>query len=73
MKLKIFQIILVLVMILTICSCAEQGAPGLNGKSAYELAVENGFNGTVTEWLESLKGEQGIQGEQGEKGDDGVC
>ena len=25
------------------------------GKSAYEIAVENGFEGTVTEWLESLK------------------
>lgn len=27
------------------------------GKSAYEIAVENGFEGTVVEWLESLKGE----------------
>ncbi|MEX3745306.1 MULTISPECIES: phage tail protein [Lysinibacillus] len=30
-------------------------------KSAYELAVENGFEGTMEEWIESLKG---IQGEQ---------
>lgn len=28
-----------------------------DGKSAYDLAVENGFVGTVTEWLDSLKGE----------------
>ena len=27
-----------------------------NGKSAYELAVDNGFEGTEEEWLESLKG-----------------
>lgn len=27
---------------------------GLNGLSAYELAVQNGFSGTVEEWLESL-------------------
>lgn len=27
------------------------------GKSAYEIAVENGFEGTEMEWLESLKGE----------------
>lgn len=27
----------------------------LAGKSAYELAVEDGFEGTLTEWLESLK------------------
>ena len=26
------------------------------GKSAYEVAVENGFIGTETEWLLSLKG-----------------
>ena len=30
---------------------------GIQGKSAYEIAVENGFQGTETEWLESLKGE----------------
>lgn len=36
------------------------------GKSAYEIAVINGFDGTEEEWLESLKGEQGIQGIQGE-------
>ena len=27
-----------------------------NGKSAYELAVQEGFEGTISEWLESLKG-----------------
>lgn len=29
---------------------------GKDGKSAYEIAKENGFNGTEQEWLESLKG-----------------
>jgi len=33
------------------------GINGTNGKSAYEIAVENGFDGTVAAWLESLKGE----------------
>ena len=28
---------------------------GENGKSAYELAVENGFEGSVEEWLKSLQ------------------
>ena len=28
----------------------------INGKSAYELAVENGYTGTLSQWLESLKG-----------------
>ena len=27
-----------------------------NGKSAYEVAVDNGFTGTQAEWLASLKG-----------------
>lgn len=30
-----------------------------NGLSAYEIAVKNGFEGTETEWLDSLKGEVG--------------
>lgn len=35
---------------------ALQGAGALTGKSAYEIAVENGFSGTPAQWLESLKG-----------------
>ena len=38
---------------------------------AYGVAVKNGFEGTVEEWLASLKGEKGEQGEKGEKGDKG--
>lgn len=45
---------------------------GVNGKSAYEIAVENGFEGTEEEWLESLKGETGSQGPQGETGPAGA-
>lgn len=41
----------------------QQGEPGQNGKNAYQIAVENGFEGTEEEWLESLKGESGIVGE----------
>ena len=35
------------------------GGSGTAGKSAYEIAVDNGFVGTETEWLESLKGADG--------------
>lgn len=31
--------------------------PSVTAKNNYDLAVENGFVGTVSEWLESLKGE----------------
>ena len=37
----------------------------------YELACDNGFSGTVQEWLASLKGDQGDQGIQGETGAQG--
>ena len=37
------------------CSGATgaKGDDGANGKSAYELAVENGFEGTLEQWLAS--------------------
>lgn len=41
---------------------------GPQGKSAYDLAVENGFIGTMEEWIESLKGMQGPQGPEGPPG-----
>lgn len=34
----------------------------INGKSAYELAVINGFRGTEKEWLDSLEGVDGKDG-----------
>lgn len=37
----------------------DNGAPGQNGKSAYEIAVDNGYQGNETEWLASLKGKDG--------------
>ena len=43
-----------------------------NGLSAYELAVNNGFSGSQSEWLASLIGEAGKQGERGDKGADGL-
>lgn len=55
----------------------KDGADGKDGKdglSAYELAVENGFVGTATEWLESLRGadnKDGLPGKDGKNGVDG--
>lgn len=47
------------------------GGSGRDGKSAYEIAVDNGFAGTVSEWLQSLHGDKGDPGIQGELGKDG--
>ena len=49
----------------------QAGANGKDGRSAYEIATENGFVGTVAEWLESLKGRNGIDGKDGLPGKDG--
>ena len=49
----------------------QAGANGKDGRSAYEIAIENGFVGTAAEWLESLKGRDGIDGKDGLPGKDG--
>ena len=36
-----------------------KGERGIQGYSAYEIAVRNGYEGTEQEWLLSLKGEPG--------------
>lgn len=42
----------------------------INGKSAYEIAVDNGFEGTEQEWLESLHGKNGDDGYTPARGTD---
>jgi hypothetical protein len=41
------------------------GAGALKGKSAYEIAVDQGFQGSESEWLKSLEGEAPYIGENG--------
>lgn len=54
------------------------GRDGVNGASAYEIAVQHGYGGSETAWLESLhgadgaKGDTGAAGAKGEKGDTGA-
>ena len=60
---KIFKNILALscagVMVFGLSSCFQEEQKSL---TAYELAVENGFQGTEKEWLASLKGSDGDDG-----------
>ena len=72
MKKRMFLIVAVMLIFvcavcMTACSNKESG-----GKSAYELAVENGFQGTVEEWLDSLKGTNGKDGVDGKNGTNGI-
>ena len=43
----------------------NDGKDGSDGKSAYELAVENGYEGTLEQWLNSLHGLDGTDGSNG--------
>ena len=52
-----------------------QGIPGEKGDtglSAYESAINHGFEGTELDWLESLRGPQGLQGVRGPQGEQGI-
>ena len=51
---------------------ASSGGGGADGKSAYEIAVEEGFEGDKKAWLESLKGDTGPAGADGKPGADGA-
>ena len=46
----------------------DKGDPGPKGKSAYEVAVDTGYVGSESEWVESLQGEPGRPGPQGSPG-----
>lgn len=50
----------------------SDGTNRTNGKSAYQVAVDEGFVGTEAEWLASLVGEKGEDGADGTNGSDGV-
>lgn len=45
-----------------------KGDDGADGKSAYQVAVANGFVGSQTEWLDSLVGTNGNNGSDGADG-----
>ena len=47
------------------------GEKGSDGKSAYQIAVEQGYQGSESDWLSSLKGDKGDKGNTGAKGNPG--
>lgn len=50
----------------------RDGKDGRDGKSAYQVAVDNGFIGTESEWLALLKGDAGDKGDKGDVGGQGI-
>ena len=51
---RIIAFILPLLLLLSLASCSIGGKG--NGLSAYDIAVENGYKGDESSWLETLKG-----------------
>ena len=47
------------------------GEKGSDGKSAYQIAVEQGYQGSESDWLSSLKGDKGEKGNTRAKGNPG--
>ena len=43
----------------------EDGVDGVDGKSAYQIWLDNGNTGSINDFLESLKGPKGDKGEDG--------
>ncbi|MDY2850778.1 MAG: collagen-like protein [Candidatus Borkfalkiaceae bacterium] len=84
---SVLFVVLTCSVILFVGSCDVVLTPdeGKTGKSAYDIWLDNGYEGSETDFLEWLRGlgtrgekgdtgaqgEQGIQGEKGEKGDRG--
>lgn len=71
---KIIAILCAVMMALMLCcftACGEPPKDGVDGKSAYEIWLDNGHSGTQSDFLEWLKGGKGDTGLQGEKGDTG--
>lgn len=50
----------------------DNAVQGADGASAYEIAVEHGYEGSETDWLASLHGADGTNGTNGEDGIDGI-
>lgn len=64
-KLVIFVITLTVILAVSFGSSCLLGNSSSAGLSAYQIAVQNGFSGTETEWLESLKGKNGADAKPG--------
>ena len=56
---KFWKVIAAIGLSAALCVPLAACGEAQNGKSAYEIAVENGFEGSEAEWLESLKGANG--------------
>ncbi|MBQ4120958.1 MAG: trypsin-like peptidase domain-containing protein [Clostridia bacterium] len=60
---KILSLAFAFLFLISALSLFSACQNGQNGLSAYDIAVQNGFEGSEAEWLDSLRGEDGKDGE----------
>ena len=53
-------------------STGRQGPPGPNGKTAYQVWLEEGYTGSESDFFAFLKGVKGDKGDKGGQGDRGL-
>ena len=70
---KLFLALALVLTLVTLASCSFVSSLLPQPKSAYEIAVENGFTGSEAEWLASLKGNDGNEGNQGKSAYELYC
>ena len=70
-SLKAYLLITPIVAIGPTGPAGPRGITGADGRSAYQVAVDEGFAGTEDEWLASLAGPTGPQGAAGSTGPQG--
>ena len=58
-------------LLLSLAACNTDLLNGKDGLSAYDVAVEEGYEGTLEEWLASFKGSRGPKGKGGDDGING--
>jgi OmcA/MtrC family decaheme c-type cytochrome len=56
---KLWMMLLPLALVIGLMFGGCGGSDGSDGKSAYDIAVDNGFTGTEQEWLDTLAGGSG--------------
>ena len=49
----------------------EKGLPGSDGKSAFQLWLDDGNTGNILDFLSDIQGPRGLKGEKGPEGDPG--
>ncbi len=68
---KLFLALALMLTLVTLASCSFVSSLLPQPKSAYEIAVENGFQGSEADWLASIKGDRGNDGNDGNDGNNG--